>query len=94
MAWRKLTACGRWLRGIKQPFVFCGAPFWEGSMVFVGIHVKRIAGDFRETLESKAELYQQHGLHFRFWRKRSPRNCPLTAPNESRAARASPDDVC
>ena len=26
-------------------------------MVYVGIHVKRIAADLRETLESKAELY-------------------------------------
>ena len=30
-------------------------------MVDVGVHVKRIASDLRETLESKAELYQQHG---------------------------------
>ena len=123
-----------------------GGQCWEGSMVDVGVHVKRIASDLRKTLESKAELYsatwehfsadpkpvdmvceerqsrtdtsllrgnvvgryvlealmcgahlnfiQQHGLHFRYWRKPSPRKSPLTDPNESRARRASLDDVC
>ena len=42
---------------IKQPFVYCCASFGRGSMVYVGIHVKRIVSDLRETLEIHAELY-------------------------------------
>ena len=33
-------------------------------MVDVGVHVKRIASDLRETLESKAELYSATWEHF------------------------------
>jgi hypothetical protein len=42
---------------IKQSFVYCCASFGRESMVYVGIHVKRIVSDLRETLEIHAELY-------------------------------------
>ena len=37
--------------------MFCGGLCCEGSMVYVGIHIKRIAMDLREAVESKAECF-------------------------------------
>jgi hypothetical protein len=63
-------------------------------MVYVGIHVKRIAGDLREMLERQAEIYPVTGVAVWIWRKPSPRRSPLSGPSESRDARARADDVC
>ena len=48
-----LWICGRRLRArLRLPT----------NMVYVGIYVKRIAVDLRETLESKAEIFHKHGV--------------------------------
>ena len=62
-------------------------------MVYLGIHVKRIAVDLRETLENKAEIFPQTWAAF-IALETAIAEEPLIGPNESRATRASPDDVC
>ena len=49
-------------------------------MVYVGIHVKRIAGDFRETLESKAELYPATWAAFQVLEKAIAEELPCDRP--------------
>ena len=53
-------------------------------MVFVGIHVKRIAGDFRETLESKTELYPATWAAFQVLEKAIAEELPCDRPKRKR----------
>ena len=49
-------------------------------MVYVGIHVKRIASDFRKTLESKAELYPATWAAFQVLEKAIAEELPADRP--------------
>ena len=53
-------------------------------MVYVGIHVKRIAVDLRETLESKAEIYPATWAAFQVLEKAIAEEMPKTGGLQGR----------
>ena len=70
--------------------MYCGGLCSEGSMVYVGIHVKWIAMDLRETLQGKAELYPATWAAFQVLEKAIAEEMPADRPKRKQGYEGKP----